>query len=184
MISLKVPRNTNYRHQCVSVSLQISVEGGLRGAVEVKSCVVSARSDPNKSPFWTVISQGCSSDSSLTLSTGAGAEPEDEEEEEETEGGGVPHNQSELSQRREAVKVEPQEKEVGPLRFSFLLRPVHNDSVHFLHCSLSVCVYGPPAPQSTEETAKIDCGGRQRIPPLVSGSLNLQVQKQKTQTKV
>uniref|UniRef100_A0A3P8WCW0 ZP domain-containing protein n=1 Tax=Cynoglossus semilaevis TaxID=244447 RepID=A0A3P8WCW0_CYNSE len=69
--------------------------------------------------------------------------------------------------RHQCVSVSLTGAGVGPLRFSFLLRPVHNDSVHFLHCSLSVCVYGPPAPQSTEETAKIDCGGRQRIPPLL-----------------
>ncbi|KAK1877989.1 Transforming growth factor beta receptor type 3 [Dissostichus eleginoides] len=49
------------------VYVEISAKGSFIEVVEVKSCAVSPLSDSKKSPFWSVISDGCSSDQSLTL---------------------------------------------------------------------------------------------------------------------
>uniref|UniRef100_A0A672G0X3 ZP-C domain-containing protein n=1 Tax=Salarias fasciatus TaxID=181472 RepID=A0A672G0X3_SALFA len=86
------------------------------------SCVVSPLSDPKKSPYWTVIRDGCSSDPSLTLS-----EEEEEEEEEEP-------RQTSPSARGGAGA-----EQIPPLRFSFILRPVYQEPMQFLHCSLRLC---------------------------------------------
>ncbi|KAG7505585.1 hypothetical protein JOB18_035295 [Solea senegalensis] len=177
------------------VYVEISAKGPLPDAVEVISCVVSPLSNPKKSPFWTVIREGCSSDPSLTLSTKT--QDDDEEKakvgrklQEEKEGDGILHQEKNFSfrhkaerERREASvrmgrsstivateEEEEEEEEMQPLRFSFILRPVHNDSMQFLHCSLHVCVSDSTRGESMKETAKTDCQGKIRIPPLVSKS--------------
>ncbi|XP_039979261.1 transforming growth factor beta receptor type 3 [Xiphias gladius] len=175
------------------VYVEISAKGPLTDVVEVKSCVVSPLSDPKKSPFWTVISEGCSSDPSLTLSTKTADEEEEEaegngeleEEKKDIEGmqkGGIYHRDGDVSlrhkveRRREApVRMEKSSTSMGAeeiqrLRFSFILRPVHNDSMQFLHCSLHMCVSDSTRREPIKETAKNDCQGRLRIPPLVSKS--------------
>ncbi|KAF0032343.1 hypothetical protein F2P81_014633 [Scophthalmus maximus] len=173
----------------LTVVLQISAKGPLPDAVELKSCVVSPLSDPKKSPFWTVISEGCSSDPSLTLSAGAKDDEEEEaagdgerEEMESSERGAVHHGDVSLrhiddGRRREAPVREDQrststaaEEEMQPLRFSFILRPVHNDSVQFLHCSLHMCVSDAAREEPEKELVQNDCQGGLRIPPLVSKS--------------
>lgn len=175
-----------------SVALQISAKGPLINAVEVISCVVSPLSDPKESRFWTVIRDGCSVDPSLTLY------PEDEEEE------GVQGN-VELEQGKEEIdgldqektydsgrKVEKQwveapvgmkesstrreaEEDIQPLRLSFILRPVYNESVHFLHCSLRLCMSDFTIGKPMKDTVQNDCHGEKRIPPLVSRSPRHQV---------
>lgn len=176
----------------ISVLLQISAEGPLTDVVEVNSCVVSPLSDPKKSPFWSVINDGCSSDASLVLE----AKPKDEEDE-ETEGdskkeeediegmekGRIYHRDGDVSphhkvERREAAARRAEEK-IQPLRFSFILRPVYNDSMQFLHCSLRLCISDSPTGDSMKETETNDCQGGLHIPPLLSKSPGHQVQKQK-----
>lgn len=147
--------------------------------VEVMSCVVSPLSDPKESRFWTVIRDGCSVDPTLTIY------PKDEEEE-RVEGNG------ELEQGKEEIegldqektydsgrKVEKQwveaEEEIQPLRLSFILRPVYNESVHFLHCSLRLCVSDFATGKPMKDTVSDDCHGEKRIPPLVSRSPRHQV---------
>ncbi|AWP18474.1 putative transforming growth factor beta receptor type 3-like [Scophthalmus maximus] len=171
------------------VYVEISAKGPLPDAVELKSCVVSPLSDPKKSPFWTVISEGCSSDPSLTLSAEAKDDEEEEaagdgerEEMESSERGAVHHGDVSLrhiddGRRREAPVREDQrststaaEEEMQPLRFSFILRPVHNDSVQFLHCSLHMCVSDAAREEPEKELVQNDCQGGLRIPPLVSKS--------------
>ncbi|XP_071330640.1 transforming growth factor beta receptor type 3 isoform X2 [Trachinotus anak] len=169
------------------VYVEISAKGPLTDVVEVKSCVVSPLSDPKKSPFWTVISEGCSSDPSLTLSARTKDEEEEEAEgdgeleEEEIEGmedGRIYHRDGDVSLRHKVVRRRLQknstrmegEEEIQPLRFSFILRPVHNDSMQFLHCSLRMCVSDSTRGELMKETARKDCQGRLRIPPLVSKS--------------
>ncbi|XP_037646946.1 transforming growth factor beta receptor type 3 isoform X2 [Sebastes umbrosus] len=175
------------------VYVEISAKGPFIDVVEVKSCVISPLSDPKKSRFWTVISDGCSSDPSLTL----GAKTQDEEEEED-EG-----DDDELEEEKEEIdgpekdrdgdvplrhKVERRgslrapeimeknttdvgaEVEIQPLRFSFILRPVYNDSMQFLHCSLRLCISDLKRGEPKKETVKNDCQGGLRIPPLVSRS--------------
>lgn len=121
--------------------------------------MVSPLSDPKKSPFWSVISEGCSSDPSLILS----AKPKDEEEEEG-------HGNREVADGNHGGLAED---ETQPLRFSFILRPVFNDSMQFLHCSLRLCA----SDSARKETEKRDCRGRLRVPPLASKSTGQQVRK-------
>ncbi|GAA6215470.1 transforming growth factor beta receptor type 3-like [Lates japonicus] len=167
------------------VYVEISAKGPLTDVVEVKSCVVSPLSDPKKSPFWSVISDGCSSDPSLTLSAKtkdieeeeAEGDSELEGEKEEIDRDGDVSLQHKAEKRREAsVRMRRSsssmgtEQEIQPLRFSFILQPVHNDSMQFLHCSLHMCVSDSTRGEPMEETAKTDCQGRLRIPPLISKS--------------
>lgn len=165
--------------------------------------MVSPLSDPKKSRFWTVVSNGCSSDPSLTL----GAKTKDEEQE-EAEGDGEPEEEKEEIEglekgrtydrdgdvslrdsverrgreaptRMEKISTSMRaEEEIQPLRFSFILQPVYNDSVQFLHCSLRLCVSDLTGGEPMRETVKTDCQGGLRIPPLVSRSPRHQVQKQ------
>ncbi|XP_040917538.1 transforming growth factor beta receptor type 3 isoform X2 [Toxotes jaculatrix] len=176
------------------VYVEISAKGPLTDVIEVKSCVVSPLSDPKRSPFWTVISEGCSSDPSLTLSAKTKDEEEEEAEgdgeleegKEETEGmeeGGIHLRDGDVSlqhkaerQREAPVRMEKSststraEEETQSLRFSFVLQPIHNNSMQFLHCSLLVCSRDSTRGEPVKETAKSDCQGRLRIPPLVSKS--------------
>ncbi|TNN57857.1 Transforming growth factor beta receptor type 3 [Liparis tanakae] len=144
-------------------------------------CVVTAdRRVYAESRFWTVVSEGCSSDPSLALRAkikkeeeeGAGGDDKVEEEtggKEETDG---------LDRRGREAPERPEnrnanvgaEEEIRPLRFNFILRPVYNNSIQFLHCSLRVCVSDPKKREEPTEEAKTDCQDRLRIPPLVSRS--------------
>lgn len=178
-----------------SVTLQISAKGSLIDVVEVNSCVVSPLSDPKKSSFWTVISDGCSSDPSLTLDAkdeeevGAEGDGELKKEKEEMEGLEKRKTYDSVSIRRKVERRRGQaparmeksgtslgaEEEIQPLRLSFILRPVYNESVQFLHCSLRLCVSDFTRGEPMKETVKTDCHGGIRIPPLVSRSPRQQV---------
>ncbi|XP_076739075.1 transforming growth factor beta receptor type 3 isoform X2 [Maylandia zebra] len=163
------------------VYVQISAKAPLADVVEVKSCVVSSFSDPKKSPFWTVISNGCSSDPSLTFSAKSKHEQEETEdnveaveETEETEGLGNGRidqtgEKAESGGGRDKRTMSVRE-EIQPLRFSFILRPVYNDSMQFLHCSLRLCVSDTTIGEPMKETIKNDCQGRPRMPLLLSRS--------------
>ncbi|KAL7378227.1 hypothetical protein ABVT39_010582 [Epinephelus coioides] len=176
------------------VYVEISAKGSFIDVLEVQSCVVSPQSDPKKSRFWTVISDSCSSDPSLALGAKTkdeeekeevGDDGELEEEKEETDGpeqdrdgdGDVPLRRKfdrrgrEASERKErSSRNVGAEEEMQPLRFSFILRPVYNDSMQFLHCSLRLCVSDLKRGKPTKETIKNDCEGGLHIPPLVSRS--------------
>ncbi|KAI1884062.1 hypothetical protein AGOR_G00222520 [Albula goreensis] len=52
------------------VYVEVSVKGAVRGGVEVQSCVVSPLSDPQASPGWPVIQDGCIVEPTFTLSLG------------------------------------------------------------------------------------------------------------------
>uniref|UniRef100_A0A087XWS3 ZP domain-containing protein n=1 Tax=Poecilia formosa TaxID=48698 RepID=A0A087XWS3_POEFO len=110
-------------------------------AVQVESCFVSPQSDPKKSPFWTVISGGCSSDPSVRLGVKA------------TDDGSPNVGDSEKTQL---------------LRFSFVLRPVYNESMQFVHCSLLLCLPDRAEEETTQEANS--CQSGVPIPPLVPGS--------------
>ncbi|XP_033982945.1 transforming growth factor beta receptor type 3 [Trematomus bernacchii] len=167
------------------VYVEISAKGSIIEVVEVKSCAISPLSDSKKSPFWSIISDGCSSDQSLTLTARTKDEDEEgdgelEEENEEIDGPDKDRNRDVQQQlkvnRRGREAPEPIEKkkamreEIQPLRFSFILRPVYNNSVQFLHCSLLLCTSESKRGESTKETGNNDCEDEQRIPPLVSRS--------------
>ncbi|XP_023149630.2 transforming growth factor beta receptor type 3 isoform X2 [Amphiprion ocellaris] len=161
------------------VYVEISAKGPPADVVQLNSCVVSPLSDPKKSPFWPVISDGCSSDPSLTLSAKKKEEAEDEAEgdceleEEETEEVEKVHHMTERRGREAMIgkkTTRAGEEEMRPLRFSFILRPVYNNSIQFLHCSLRVCVSDPTKGELTKETVKNECQGKLHIPPLVSKS--------------
>lgn len=157
--------------------------------------MVSPLSDPKKSQFWTVISDSCSLDPSLSLDAkveaeeGAEGNGELEEENKETEGlekgkgdgkvlirHKIERRQGEAPARisKRGTSLGAQE-EIQPLRLSFILRPVYNESVQFLHCSLRLCVSDSTRGEAMKETVKNDCHGGIRIPPLVSRSLRHQV---------
>ncbi|TDH02530.1 hypothetical protein EPR50_G00153570 [Perca flavescens] len=171
------------------VYVEISAKGLFIDVVEVKSCVVSPLSDPKKSPFWTVISGGCSSDPSLALvgnatDEEAESDTEVEDEKEETDAlekgrdRDVSFRHSVERKWREALErmtkrstnVGEAEEEIQPLRFSFILQPVFNNSIQFLHCSLRLCVSDSKRGEPTKEAVKNDCQSGLRIPPLVSRS--------------
>ncbi|XP_069005481.1 transforming growth factor beta receptor type 3 [Embiotoca jacksoni] len=163
------------------VYVEISAKAPLADVVQVKSCNVSPLSDPKKSPFWSVISDGCSSDPSLTLS----AKTKDEEEEEAESDGQVEEEKEETEGLEKVNRIagrekedrmdkrtrsEGEEEEINSLRFSFILRPIFNNSMQFLHCSLHLCVSDSTQGKPMKETVKKDCQGGLRIPPLVSRS--------------
>ncbi|XP_053299323.1 transforming growth factor beta receptor type 3 [Pleuronectes platessa] len=154
------------------VYVEISAEGPLPDAVEVKSCIISPLSDPKKSPFWTIIREGCSSDPSLTLSAEAADEEEEEEEEEEGDAGELEERRRREAPGRweESGSDLGSEEETRPLRFSFILRPVHNDSIQFLHCSLNMCSSDSTRGEAVKEPAERACQDGLPIPALVSKS--------------
>ncbi|XP_032393206.1 transforming growth factor beta receptor type 3 [Etheostoma spectabile] len=178
------------------VYVEISAKGPSIDVVEAKSCVVAPLSDPKKSNFWTVISGGCSSDPSLTLVGNAADEKDEEaerdaeleEEKEETDGlekgrdrdvslrRSVEKRWREAPERMEksstnvGEKEEEEEEDIQPLRFSFILRPVYNNSVQFLHCSLRLCLSEEERGEPTKEDGRNNCQGGLRIPPLGSRS--------------
>ncbi|CAK6960313.1 transforming growth factor beta receptor type 3 [Scomber scombrus] len=174
------------------VYFEISAKGPFTDVVEVMSCVVSPLSDPKKSPFWTVISNGCSSDPSLTLGVqtkgeeeeeGNGELEEEKDEREDRDYKDVDDNDESFSLRhkmrigskasgrmeKSSTSMEAEEENLS-LRFSFLLRPVYNDSMQFLHCSLRLCVSDSTKGGPMKEESENDCEGGLRIPPLVSRS--------------
>lgn len=163
------------------VHVEISARGSFMNNVEVKSCVVSPLSDPKKSRFWTVIMDGCSSDTSLRLAV---KKRHEEEEEDEEEGDEELKKESEEPLRKsrtyhrdgteERSRRAGSEEEVPPLRFSFILRPVFNDSMQFLHCSLRLCLSDSMRGETLKETGKTGCQGTIQIPPLVSRSAERQ----------
>ncbi|XP_029912780.1 transforming growth factor beta receptor type 3 isoform X2 [Myripristis murdjan] len=200
------------------VYVEVSAKGPIRHAAQVMSCVVSPLSDPRKSPFWTVIKDGCSTDPSLTLSKvredgkedreeveddELGEDKEEKEEEEEEDRDNEDHDsigrgkdrdwrqdsegttkemikgRGRAKGRKAQVRGEERntrtgeaEEEIQSLRFSFILRPVYNDSMQFLHCSLRLCVSDSAGERSTKEMTvrENDCQGGLLIPPLVSKS--------------
>ncbi|XP_037112893.1 transforming growth factor beta receptor type 3 isoform X2 [Syngnathus acus] len=163
------------------VYVEISAKGPFIDVAEVKSCVVSPFSDPKSSPFWTVISNNCPADPSLTFQHAKVEETEDDDEQEE-----------ELEDRLEAQKgskelndedqtvsfhSKPRAKKtvIRPLRFSFVLRPLYNVSMQFLHCSLHLCVSDKMTTrQPTKKRVTKKCPDGKRIPPLVSRTLGQQ----------
>ncbi len=157
--------------------------------------MVSPVSDPKKPRSWPVISDSCSLDPSLTFN----AEEEEDDGElkegemEELESGRIYNKDGGISPRHKtAIKggetpatMEKSsrsiqaEEEIHSFRFSFILRPVYNDSVQFLHCSLRLCVSNSTrGGKPIKETAKTDCQEGIRVPPLVSRSPTHQVQRQ------
>ncbi|KAK5856732.1 hypothetical protein PBY51_008308 [Eleginops maclovinus] len=152
------------------VYVEISTKGSFIEVLEVKCCVVSPLSDPKKSPVWSVISNGCSSDPSLTLSAKTKDEDEDgdgELEEEKEEIGGPEKGRNGHKANRREREAPEQIEEIQSLRFSFILRPVYNNSIQFLHCSLRLCTSDS---KRGESKGNNDCKGGLRIPPLVSRS--------------
>lgn len=159
--------------------------------------MVSPLSDPNNSPFWKVISDGCSTDPSLTLVQAKDGEEDEadgepEEEREEGEGLGEGEGPKELNDKGERSSLhhkvgrgrpasmeesEGAEEAMQSLRFSFILRPVYNVSMQFLHCSLRLCVSNRTGGKPVEEAGMKGCQGGLRIPPLVFRSPRQQVHR-------
>lgn len=141
-----------------------------------------------------MISNGCSSDPSLTFSAKSKHEQEETEdnveaveETEETEGLGNGRidqtgENAESGGGRDKRTMSVRE-EIQPLRFSFILRPVYNDSMQFLHCSLRLCVSDTTIGEPMKETIKNDCQGRPRMPLLLSRSPGHQVKKPRRNSK-
>ncbi|XP_041832803.1 transforming growth factor beta receptor type 3 isoform X2 [Melanotaenia boesemani] len=178
-LALKLSVTETYEQTCYGpcvitadhrVYVEISAEAPLADVVQVKSCFLSPQSNPKKSPFWTVISNGCSSDPSLTLITKMKGELKEELEgqleEENTETERNYHKERKGSRMAESWRS----GEKHPLRFSFILRPVFNDSMQFLHCSVLLCVSDSTKEKTMKEVVKNDCQGRTHIPLLGSRS--------------
>nr|XP_023691906.1 transforming growth factor beta receptor type 3-like [Paramormyrops kingsleyae]XP_023691907.1 transforming growth factor beta receptor type 3-like [Paramormyrops kingsleyae] len=167
------------------VHVEVSVREFLRGSVEVESCVVSPLSHPEASPSWMVIQDGCSYDPTVRLSgegghqgygggwrqdtagdaAGNGAtEKEEEKRGAEERGGG------EEAQDEEGKKGEGAVSASWRLRFSFILHPIYNNPIQFLHCQLHQCdaEAAPTSPSPSGETAAAGCGEGIRVPALVA----------------
>lgn len=69
------------------------------------------------------------------------------------------------------------EEAMQSLRFSFILRPVYNVSMQFLHCSLRLCISNRTGGKPVEEAGMKGCQGGLRIPPLVFRSPRQQVHR-------
>lgn len=193
----------------LTVFAKLSAKGALGGGVEVRSCMVSPLSDPRVSPGWSVIRDGCSADSSLTLSNMTHGQEDEEEEEDDEEyyeeeeevprglsfrhPGRALRNKAGLRKREHGGKrgrggrakrkesdggMGGEEDQIHRLRFSFVLRPIYNNSVQFLHCRIRLC--GPESVTQGPPTAIIQSGCLNpwglRIPALVSRLPNQQVQ--------
>ncbi|XP_077356319.1 transforming growth factor beta receptor type 3 isoform X2 [Festucalex cinctus] len=175
------------------VYVEISAKGPFINVAEVKSCVVSPLSDPKNSPFWTIISNNCPADPSLTFvhakveeETEDADEQEEEEDEEEEEEDSLEDKNKEISDEDEGVsfhsksrrkgREDPSRKEtvIRPLRFSFILRPVYNVSMQFLHCSLHICVSDKATREAAKKRVKKECPDGKRVPPLVPRTLGQQ----------
>ncbi|XP_038146363.1 transforming growth factor beta receptor type 3 [Cyprinodon tularosa] len=151
---------------------EISARASLADVVQVKSCFVSPQSDPKKSPFWTVIQNGCSSDSSFNLDTKTNGDSEDEEDPDETdghEGGGYDHKERRFPELNSTLNIGDL-GQIRRLRFSFILRPVYNEPMQFVHCSLLLCLSDSADGKPWKEEAGDSCQSGTQIPPLVSGS--------------
>lgn len=173
--------------------LQISAKGPFIDVAEVKSCVVSPLSDPKSSPFWAVIRDNCLADPSLNVAR-AKVEGEtvdaDEQEDEPEDRLDDKKGSEEISEEDDAVSIDDKGKRKGrgepwrkaavirPLRFSFILRPVYNVSMQFLHCSLHLCVSDKTIREPTKKRVGKECPDGKRIPPLVSRTLGRQVRDQ------
>ncbi|XP_036408044.1 transforming growth factor beta receptor type 3 [Megalops cyprinoides] len=140
------------------VYVEVSVTGMIREGVEVHSCVVSPLSDPQANPGWPVIQDGCAFDPSLTLSPEVAgrvrARVGEETVKEEVRG-----------ERGEAEEGRPADR----VRFSFVLRPVYNNSIQFLHCRLRQCEEGPQ-----RVTSHDSCHHGPALPTLIAKPRNQQ----------
>nr|XP_057906384.1 transforming growth factor beta receptor type 3 isoform X3 [Doryrhamphus excisus] len=166
------------------VYVEISAEGPFIDAAEVRSCIVSPLSDPKGSPFWNVISDSCPTEPSFTfvdLKDEEDAKDADEEDDETEDRHEDEEDSKELKEKvvsrrsksGEREREAPSRKETGstpiqPLRFSFILRPVYNVSMQFLHCSLRLCVSDTTSGERMKNTAKKECQDGKRIPALIS----------------
>ncbi|XP_019749112.1 transforming growth factor beta receptor type 3 [Hippocampus comes] len=171
------------------VYVEISAKGPFIDVAEVKSCVVSPLSDPKTSSFWAVIRNNCLADPSLTFARAkveGETEDADEQEEELEDRLDDKKGSEEISDEDDGVSVDDKGKRKGreepsrkdavirPLRFSFILRPVYNVSMQFLHCSLHLCVSDKTTREPAKKRVRKECPDGKRIPPLVSRTLGQQ----------
>lgn len=147
------------------VYTEISAKAPSADVIEVKSCIISPQSDPKKSPYWSIIWDGCASDSSLILNSIS---------KHENGSVGSEHTKKDSRFADEAVRRKREAEwmqkghvsaEEQLLRFSFIMRALYNESMQFLHCSLRVC--GSNRTAGVSHGLKSDCHSRTRIPPLV-----------------
>ncbi|XP_072299618.1 transforming growth factor beta receptor type 3 [Eucyclogobius newberryi] len=149
------------------VYTEISAKEPLVEVIEVKSCFISPQSDPKKSPFWSVIWDGCPYDDSLILGPIIKHDNGSDEDEhmkkdirfEESRPGGSKRDAGWTEKR----KVSEEER---TLRFSFIMRALYNESMQFLHCSLLLC--GSDMTAGVSRAQMQDCQTGTRIPPLGS----------------
>ncbi|KAG9343913.1 hypothetical protein JZ751_013300 [Albula glossodonta] len=157
------------------VYVEVSVKGAVRGGVEVQSCMVSPLSDPQASPGWPVIRDGCIVEPTFTLSLeGRGGESEGGRLSQRERG----RNRAEDELESEGIEEEEKTQRKGDgerrLRFSFVLRPVYNNSIQFLHCRLRQCE--GPTPVAPANQSQGSCQGRPRLPLLIDQPLGQQCQ--------
>ncbi|XP_077474742.1 transforming growth factor beta receptor type 3 [Stigmatopora argus] len=168
------------------VYVEISAIGSFLDNAEVKSCVVSPLSDPKNSAFWTLISNACPADPSITFvhakdeeeTEDTNEQEEDSEDRQEDEKGEKSSDEDEegVSFRSKPRREGPSGRKtmLRPLRFSFILRPVYNVSIQFLHCSLHLCVSDESTKDPIKNNETKDCPDGKHIPPLGSRTLGQQ----------
>ncbi|TRY65468.1 hypothetical protein DNTS_030060 [Danionella cerebrum] len=159
--------------------VQIMVVSAALEAVELQSCVVSPLSGPQAHRGWSIIKDSCPADASFALLSLGRNIQRDEEDPEKPEHVQDPRSERWRNHGDEALRGLPESfrsgnlgeahqdgaeapdgESLNPLRFSFVLQPVFNNSIQFLHCRLRVCSGGEGRAGAPA------CADGTRVPPL------------------
>ncbi|XP_056608345.1 transforming growth factor beta receptor type 3 isoform X2 [Triplophysa dalaica] len=166
--------------------VQISVVSGAGEAVELQSCWVSPLSDPQAHSDWYIIRHSCPHDPSLTLTDRqtphslhrGRVEPGNEDKTTQSDDRHdsllsrwrvrrfIDVRRREERRRRTRETRESEGENTQTLRFSFILGPVFNNSIQFLHCSVRLCVSGEQTHE--ESSTNRECDHGLRIPALTN----------------
>ncbi|XP_051569372.1 transforming growth factor beta receptor type 3-like [Myxocyprinus asiaticus] len=161
------------------VYTQLSVSGVTGESVELHLCWVSPLSDPQTHSSWSIITDSCASDPSVLLTEREtrseithSTEHDDSRQSDRQllpnwRQTGHSRTDSLRGMRQERGTRDIEEESALTLRFSFILRPVFNNSIQFLHCTLHLCTSGAQTDLgSSGATAQTVCPKGLQIPAL------------------
>ncbi|XP_051988739.1 transforming growth factor beta receptor type 3-like [Xyrauchen texanus] len=172
------------------VYTQVSVSGITGESVELHVCWVSPLSDPQTRSSWSIITDSCASDPSVLLTERETrskiTHSTEHDDSRQSDRQLLPRWRQTVypirgvkdtrpiagtdrldGTRQERETRDTEEESALTLRFSFILRPVFNNSIQFLHCTLRLCASGAQTdPGSSGATAQTVCPQGPRIPAL------------------
>ncbi|XP_051994517.1 transforming growth factor beta receptor type 3-like [Xyrauchen texanus] len=175
------------------VYTQVSVSGVTGESIKLQSCWVSPLSDPQTRSSWNIITGSCASDPSVLLTKsktrGKITHSTEHNDSRQSERQMLPRwrqtgrhiRDNRMRRVKDARTVAGRYRSRGmrqkrderdnegesalTLRFSFILRPVFNNSIQFLHCTLRLCASGAQTdPWPSGATAQTVCAHGPRIP--------------------